>query len=365
MDAATLLVPEGWKLESRVNWVAGIDGLVKLDVAVSDPSGRGVARFYPRLVFIDGVREAAIRTDQTGGAMRQFYETNLAEGKRFNGVGNEIRRQPPTPRQYLQQFVLPRLRPDLAEARDLKVVSEKDLPDYAKAVAAGVGAGSQSRASRIRVTYTPNAAGAAGSGSGSGAAAGAGAAGAEAVEEEFVCTLTATRIGAGPNSYTQWFGDADSYRAPAGKLDALLPTFAVVRGSLAPELPWFNLVQQIGQMLVNAEKDKLQRMIDDTAARMDALHAYARRAGAEVSQRIRDNFERQQKVKADQHDRFMDYVNDVQAYRNPNDGSTLKLPAGYRYAYVSNNGGVIYTNEAGYQPPADPKTSWQQLEPVK
>jgi len=46
-------------------------------------------------------------------------------------------------------------------------------------------------------------------------------------------------------------------------------------------------------------------------------------------------------------------------YVNPRDNSTVTLPYGYQYNYVSNDRTqVILTNSPTFQPPVDPKTSW-------
>ncbi len=114
-----------------------------------------------------------------------------------------------------------------------------------------------------------------------------------------------------------------------------------------------------------AEKEKLQQMVRNTAARMEAMHEYARQAQADVSDRIRRNFQDQQAAKAASHDKFMDYVNDLQKVQNPATGQTVKVPAGYSHVYESSNGGLIVTNDPAYVPPATPNTSWTQLQAAK
>ena len=88
-------------------------------------------------------------------------------------------------------------------------------------------------------------------------------------------------------------------------------------------------------------------------------------ASTELSQSIRDNFQKQQEAKAKNQEAFMHYVNDTSGYTNPHDGSKLALPANYKYSYISNHGDIIQTNDATFHPQVDPATSWDTMEKSK
>ncbi|HET6252217.1 MAG TPA: hypothetical protein VFE47_31315 [Tepidisphaeraceae bacterium] len=342
IDAISMLVPEGWKMQGQISWIPGGAGLAVSFIAVTDPKTQATAEFYPQIGYTDGIRESQIQADmaQTGGRFRGLYERQLAEGN-LDQNGAEIRHIPATPLDYVKQFVLPRLRPDM-KGVDVTVVENKDLPEYAAKIA-GRAPNAKAVSSRIRLNYVQQD---------------------RKMEEIFVCSLISRRIGVGQNAWSIWSAETDSYRGAVGTLDAEMPIFLAVHDSISIELPWFNIYSQIGEKLVNEQKEKLQAMIRNTAARMDAMHEYARQAQTEVSDRIRNNFQQQQATKAAAHDTFMDYVNDLQKVQNPSTGQAMKVPAGYKHAYEGTNGSVIVTNDPT-APPATPNNSWTELQSAK
>ena len=344
MDAASVLVPAGWKMKGSTNWIPGDAGGPQIEVVVLNPVQTAGVRMYPNLFFVDGVREnekrLAMQMDPSGQRWASF-EPRFREGQR-DTPGVEIRQQPKSPRDYVLNLLLPKLRPSLAADKEMTVVSEMDLPGVDKAKAASsVLPNARFTSSRFRIAYT-------------------GPKG--PVEEEFICTIRSWPTGQPPRATTMWSANVTSAFALRGKLDALLPTLTAITSSESMQLPYANFVWQIGQMINQRWAEKLRQMGDDENERIRIYGEMQRRASAEVSDRIRANFQRQQEGKALAQEAFMHYIKDTRGYTDPHDGSKLALPANYKFNYISNRGDIIQTDDPTFHPPVDPSTSWNQME---
>ncbi len=345
MNAASLLVPDGWKVEGKISWIPAGQGLSASDIVISDPNSHAVARFYPQIAYIDGERESQLRADVTGGQMRDSINKIYAEGN-FDDNGVEIRRLPNSVQQYLKEFLIPRYRPELARAADLKIVEDKPMPEYADHyVKQRALLNTRALSSRIRFTYSSNG---------------------ENTEEVIFCTLIRSAVGLPTPELFPWSAEVHSYSAPAGKLDALLPLLTTVHDSVTPDLGWYNRYLQIAEMIMQMQREKLQAMLDNGRILMDNVHRLASQTQAEVSDHIRDNYEKQQKDKAGMQEQFMQYVNDLQPMTNPTTGAKMLVPAGYSNGFIGSNGSLVLTNNPSYQPgqgqaAGTGNTTWQAL----
>jgi hypothetical protein len=337
MDAMSLLVPGGWKLDGKITWIPDA-GWPDSDLTVSDPASKAVWRQYPQLYFRAGFRQW---WTQQRPQLKATYDRIYADGATF-APGFEIEEVPKSPGAYLRQLLVPKMRPDLMHASKVQVVSDTDLPDFAKAQSDQSPMHPQAQSSRISITYTgPDG----------------------PMEEQFIVSVFVQPDPGGATA--MWFANVESTRAPAGKLQAALPTGVAISSSVTLKLAWFNATNQVGQMVIQAARNKTNQMGADLAHQMDQLHAYARQASDQVSQQIQQNFANQQTAKADAHAQFMHYVDNTAAFSNPNDGSSVTLSSGYKYQYINNRNEIIQTNDASYQPPADPQTSWQPMQETK
>jgi hypothetical protein len=341
MDAYSVLVPEGWKLQGSIEWMPVLPTPL-IDISVANAATHEAWRQFPRISYVAGVRanQEAMFPSQRQRIEQQYAEGNLTP----NGI--EVREIPISGQQYVLKVLSPKLCPEVANARDIKVVSEEQMPGYAKAQAGADPFHRDFTSWRTRMTYT--------------AADGP-------VEREWMVTIIMTKndMGRFPATYA-WMADATTWRAPAGKLDALRPTFTAIGSSVKPLLPWFNVETQAAVMFLQEQQKAQAKLLKDQRdainGRMQILRDEARQASQQVSDQIRSNFAAQQAAKAQSQRQFMHYVNDTAAFRNPNDGSTVTLDAGYKYQFMSSNGDVLQTNDPTLQPPVDPKTSWKAMD---
>jgi hypothetical protein len=340
-NAYSVLAPEDWKLQGQITWVPALPTPF-VDLSVADPDIHAAWRQFPRIGYVDGVRQnyEAMFPNQKEQAEQKYADGQMAPS------GFEIRALPQTPRDYVVNILAPKLCLELANAKDVQVISETDMPDFAKAQADADPLHRQYISSKFRLGYTaPDG----------------------PVEREFVATLIIQRFpGSKIGPTMMWMGDATTCRAPQGKLDALMPTFIAIGSSVRVLLPWYNEEMQVAQMFLQQQRQMEAQMLQEQSQaidqRMQILRQEAQESSQEVSDRIQQNFQAQQQAKSQEQTAFMHYINNTTGYTDPNNGSTISLESNYKYQYESNNGDIIQTNDPTFQPPVDPKTSWQPMQ---
>jgi hypothetical protein len=347
MDAVSILVPAGWKMSGSTTWIPGDASGPRIELIVSDASTHAGVRLYPDLYFVEGLRESQRRTvqrsDPTGkrwAAIERFYQ----EGGSVS-PGQEIRRQPRSPRDYVMAVLIPKLRPALAGTRDLAVVSEMDLPEIDKAkTAASQVPNVKFTTSRFRISYTAEEG---------------------PVSEEFLCTIRARPAGEGLEAVTLWDAEVASSRAVRGALDPALPTLTAIWASRRMQLPYYNFTAQVGQMIVQASPEQSQKIIENETERKRLYAEYQSKAGTQIGDAVRDRFLKEQDVKAKVQERFWHSVNDLAAFTHPREPIKIPLPARYAFSYLSNQGDIVQTDDSSFHPPLEPGTSWDKLEKGK
>jgi hypothetical protein len=359
-DAYSVLVPDGWKLESSITWDQ-IKPVPYVTIAETNADLHATWKHYPRGFYVDGVRENYSRLFP---AKKAEIEQALAEGKQTQ-LGETVYKLPATPREFLERIFIPANFPEIAADKNAKVTDEKDMPDIAKIDTEHDPLHRPAKVGMVRFAYsTPNG----------------------PMETQFIAMMAISdmrtpngRPNFGPNFF--YVTETNARTAPAGKLDALLPTFNAIDSSLTQQLPWFNLQIKIGQaflqkqqqmwaqMLQNqrdqiaAQNQMLQNQRDAINQRQQIMHDAAQQQSNNVSDQIRQNFADQQAGKADSQEQFMHYITDSNKYKDPNDGSMVTLPSN-KYLYEDNHGDIIGTDDPTYHPPIDPSTSWQPMEKV-
>jgi hypothetical protein len=322
MDALSILVPDGWKIDAKIEWVPIGQGLTAAPITITDPKTNAAIRFYRQTTFADGEAEANARNYPF---MRQFWLSKVPGT--FDGLGREMEPLAASPKDYVERFAIPRFRPDL-KGVDIKFISTTDMPaDEAKKAAEAIKVTDPVvEESRIRVQYT---------------------AGNTLTDEEFDCKILHFTAAGG---WTLWQADVSSVRAPAGQLDALLPTAHTVRYSISPEYPWWSRVQQVFTMWIKQSQAVNDRLIADNNARMQAAHDAFMQTQEDNSERAKQNFADQMDAKARVQEQEMNYIRGTQDYKDPG-GGTVNLSNDYKFNYGDGNGGYIQSNDPTFQPP--------------
>jgi len=191
--AVTMLVAENWKPSLQVVWTWDPYNRVYLAGYVLDENGLAGMGLYGRLPFF-----------VPNGLFREGGPAYL---------GKTILRRL-SPEQFVRQWVIPKVRPDLMQA---KAVGVQPSPEYAKVLTADYtalfGPGAVVDAVRIRFEYAVNG---------------------KTMEEDFYGAVKSSA--AAPND---WNGDAIAFRAEKGKLDQDMGLFLAMMGSMTINPDWF------------------------------------------------------------------------------------------------------------------------------
>ncbi len=149
-DAYSVMAPDGWKVTGQITWVPGRP-TPDVYILVANPDNTIAFQQLPALFYQANVRE---NMDYMFPAQKSANARKLAEGQTFGLMNTEIHHVPDSPREYVLKILIAKSFPGMAQAPDLKVVAETDMPDYAKAVKERDALHRQTLAGRVRVTYT-------------------------------------------------------------------------------------------------------------------------------------------------------------------------------------------------------------------
>jgi hypothetical protein len=324
-DAYAILVPDGWKLQGEVVW-AGSSPNPWPHLSVSNAEKHLAWRRLPRMFYAANVNNP-----------------NYPEGSTLP-LGAEVRPQPASAWDYLKTLVIPQMIPEVNKATDVKVISQTDLPDLAKAGTEHDPLHRPMTETQIRIAYTA----------------------ADGLVERifFVALITSKQVR--PDDPILWVSDVTTMRAPAGHLDETMPTFATISSSVHPLLPWFNRLLQVQQAFLTHQQEINNRILrnqaDAIAERQRIMHEYAQQSSDLVSDEIHRRFEENMRAKDEMQTREMHYINNTGGYRNPSDGLTYELSAQYQFHCINGQGDILETNDPNLinQPGSD----WKSMDHV-
>jgi hypothetical protein len=324
-NAYSILIPTGWKFQGEIVWVNGSPNPWP-HLSVSNPAQHAAWRRFPRFFYIAGLANP-----------------NYPEGSVLPS-GFEVRPLPASTMYYVKSLLIPKMIAEVANATDVRLISQADMPDVDQMITDHDPLHRKATTQRFRIGYTaPDG----------------------PVEREFVTTILASPPKGGS---VTWMADTTTVRAPAGRLDKLLPTFATISSSVKVQLPWFNTLAQVQQAFLTHQEEieaqALRNQADAINQRMAIMRQYAQQSSQMVSDEIHQRFAQQMQAKDQEQTREMHYINNTGGYKDPSDGSTITLSAEYKYHYVDNEGDVVETNDPTYSPVGGPGTNWQQMDRV-
>jgi hypothetical protein len=150
---------------------------------------------------------------------------------------------------------------------------------------------------------------------------------------------------------------ATSERAPKGTLDKLQPISMVIFRSLQLNPAWSQQLAQLIEKRQAAERQQQEETFDRIEARI--------RAQSEANDEEHANYWQHSEDLNRQSENFADYQREVSPWKD-NEGNSYKLPTQYSYAWSGADGQIIMSNDAGYNPNADPDltpTNWAPMQP--
>jgi hypothetical protein len=263
MDAATLHVPETWKLESKVEWHYNwTEYPLSFSVHAASPDNSEAFTLYPVL---------RMEWTEVAPQYRQYVkEPQPTVGVRGGMGAITMPLQPPM--QGMETFI----KSVLPNVTNLKWIGQQDLPGLEKAL--GIVPFEGDHGIAIKVSYDLNG---------------------KPMEEAFFGVYYASKGGNQAVNVSQFKGAANvvtettwgfrglqSFRAPAGRLDARMAVFCLIAKSLVYSPQWLELGKKIDQQMLVTFNQNLQHGYDQlraAAATMQQMQAQEKAMDAQVA----------------------------------------------------------------------------------
>jgi hypothetical protein len=324
--AFSVLVPKGWRAQSRVIWDLRYHTLAQPWLRAVSPDGSVQVETLPVIPFA---------WSQQGA---QFIPVG------GNWLGAEMRPPILEPRAFVEQIVLPRQRRDVQGAR---VLSSQEMPEVAAAVHAQLMAESreqiqmgtriqaQARAARVRVEFVHSG---------------------QRYQEDLYLSLFVVMVQAPmtPPIYMWAPTQVIAVRAAHGQLEGYESIAAVLRDSLRQEPLWHAQYQEVARMWRAGKQAQIR-----AAGRISEIIS---RNGDEMLRMHRDSWERRQRSEDRIADGWSRYMRGIDRYEDPFAGRSVSLPSGYDDAWVSSGGDYLLSNDAGFDPNVGSgSTSWRKM----
>ncbi len=321
IEAFSLLIPADWNVRGGITWTLDNPGMPAVGhITVSSPDGKEAFDVFPN--------QAMFWTNN------QMLLTMFPVGARYFGA--EVR-PVVDPLTALTQIVLPRFRRNVS---GLRVVSQKNLPELARALAAAPQPGVQTFAqgAKIRVEY------------GSGGIA---------IEEEIFAVVEgfsfAFQTMQGMVTNTNWFVDyIFSFKAEKGHLDSKASLFKAMAQSFRVNPQWFNKYNQTVNYLIQAQIKQIHSIGE--------LSRIISRTSNEISDTMMKSYEEGQRVHDRISENFSEYIRGTEHYINPLDGREVELPGNYNHVWANAGGEYILTDNPNYNPNVGSNINWQEIQ---
>ena len=314
IPAFRLLGPADGKLRGGLTWNANLANLVTADVAILAPEGSAGFFVHPSPMYISGQ-----------------IQYQWAQGQLY--LGMIVVPMPDSPTAFLQQFVLPQQR---SGARNLRLVDQQDMPDWATEIAAintQSGGTTQGFGTRSRFAYTENG---------------------RRWEEDFYCVVVVFRSGISPQNAI-WLADRNlSVRAPAGRLDALKPMASAFVSSFKVERQWYGRFTQIQRQWIAAQNQGI--------ANAGALSRAISQANDHFDRTLNAAWESRQRAEDRASREFSEYIRGSENYHDPVNDTQVELPGGYDRAWTNVSGEYLLSNDAGFDPNRHSNVDWVAIE---
>jgi len=358
--AATYLVPEGWKVQDKIEWnINSVAQPATITLLIYDEETNSSMQGFPNKVFL-------VNTDKE---MNEEYPAGS------NYLGAEVINQKPGVLDLIKNYILP----EFENNEGFKIIESKNLSlaksNHKRAVEFK---NTDSKSGRVKIEYTENG---------------------KVFEESIYATITFVPV----SKYQQYAYLSMCYgcKAIKGDLENTMDIFETILNSVKLNPKWAVTYNQVMQMAMrdamesrgysgdnnnyyngyweNDEGSNYNNSSDGnyeggtTGGNYDgtnystgntgSLSNYLQQANGYVNDAMIQNYENQQRSNDRMSEARSDYMLDYQNYTDPNTGEVLKLSSGYSNAWTDNSGNVIMSNEAGYDPNVGGgSSSWSSLD---
>lgn len=315
-EAMSLLIPATWEGEGSVAWRLHPTMPAGALLRIRNLAGPEAFEAWPAQPY------------SWGGMLAM---TGFPEGSNY--LGNEVRPPPANAFEYLERYVLPRVRGGI----QLRVVDRAEMPALADAIRAQNAAEgnylpTEVTAARVRVEYEQDG---------------------KTIEEDFYCSLNKIFLPGG--NMVIWIADQlGAMRAEKGKLEDQAKILQTLVSSIRLNPQWLNRYQQLVEALVAYQNQQI--------ANAGVLSRIISQTHDEISESRQRSYEQRQATMDRINDNYSQYQRGVDEYRNPDTGTRVELPSGYSHAWRGLNDEYIVTDNPNFNPNVELNGDWTALE---
>ena len=304
-DAFSMLVPQGWKVESKFQWQLGRLDPVHPTVKVYNPNGVEAFHSFGGIwMFVD----------------YSMLPLPVPEFSLRNNI--VVHRMYSSPAHFVMNLAMKFMSSDLQRA---KLVDVKELPELAAAVVApyqanpGPQGAPTGRINRLRFEYTVNGV---------------------PVEEDVYCTIL---VSPHPQyGFVNWSANMISFRAAKGHMQDSMGLLRTIAASTRLTLPWYATIGSMQQQALALERLALDAERQRTAIVMEAARV--------TSETYRNSFEKQMAANTAINEGWDQIIRGVECKVDPISGHKMEVPLGYSHAWVNALGQTVLSNNANFSP---------------
>jgi hypothetical protein len=308
IEGATLLLPEGWRLEGGFVWMPPFALQANLLVRAHDPQTGAAVEILPMQHYV--------------WPMQMAVPMQIGQ----NWLGSVVMPPPRNAVEFVQNVYM---QGPLQHLRGARLEGVEDMPQLAAELARAQGMGQTVHVTRLRYSYNF---------------------GGRGWEEDVNFTLT---FEPSDGMIVMWYGAGNAMRAPAGELGRMRPLLDVPVQTLRFTLDWSAALHHARKVYQQGRAEHMHRVgelgIMLTQHRDEMRRVHQQTYEAQQASQDRISFARRE------------VLGGVQTYVNPFNSRTVELPAGYRHNWVSDDGQVICTDEEMFDPQQGDRRTWQDM----
>lgn len=305
---ATLLVPEGWRLEGGFAWMPLFSMQANLLIRVSDPQSGTAAEILPSQQFCWPMQPMPMM--QPGA----------------NWMGSVMLPPPQSPVACLQSFYFPGL---LAHLRSARLVTGEDVPRLAQEAARTMPPNLTPRVTRLRYTYPG---------------------GGRTWEEDIYLTTTFAQ----PDGWTaMWWCSAVAMRAPAGELDERQRLLLSILNSVRLTFEWSAMLEYVKRLF----RQNMHGWQEDIR-QLGQLYLQHFHQAQQMHQQV---WQERQVSQDRQNFAFREALGGVETFVDPYTARPVELPVGYQVHWVNQKGQILVHDDPGFDPRSGSTEDWRDM----